>query len=34
MMAAVRAAVARIPLNEAAQKNPELMRALTALELK
>jgi ribulose 1,5-bisphosphate carboxylase large subunit-like protein len=34
MMAAVRAAVAGMPLNEAAQKNPELLRALSTLQLK
>jgi ribulose-bisphosphate carboxylase large chain len=34
MMAAVRAAVSGIPLKEAAQKNPELLRALSTLELK
>lgn len=34
MMAAVRAAVSGMPLDEAAQKHPELLRALSTLELK
>jgi len=34
MMEAVKAAVSGVPLEEAAQKRPELLRALSTLELK